>query len=135
MSLGLEQVYNVVRDWSERPFSYGNDCCQFVASILEKVYGSNPMDRFQYVNEKQAYRIINSLGGLVAATTDTLGPPIPNSEPFKDLDIVACKLPDETWIMGVVLGGRIAVKTETGIADWPTSRVIYRWRYQQCLKR
>ena len=135
MSSSIEQVYNVVRDWSKRPFSYGNDCCQFVASILEKVYGSNPMDRFQYTNKKEAYQAINNLGGLVEATTDTLGPPISNSAPFKEFDVVACKQPDDTWIMGIVLGNRIAVKTDSpsGIMDWPLSRAIYRWRYEKCL--
>jgi len=115
-------------EWSRRPFSYGYDCCQFAGAVLEHVKGYNPMDVFDYSNEVGAAKAIAKYGNLVDATTAILGAPLPKECPIEEYDVVACLQEDGTWLVGIVIGDRVAVKTKASIMDWPLEYIGYRWR-------
>lgn len=122
-------VEKVLLDWSSRPFQFESDnCCEFVGDVLYAMFGKNPMDSFHYKTKKEALRAIGQHGTLVDAINATLGNCLPFSEPFVDGDVIACVQIDKSWIAGVVLGQRIAVKTKASIVDWPLSYATYRWR-------
>lgn len=122
-------VSAVLSDWSSRPFNYEADnCCEFVGEVLQALFGKNPMAGFHYKTKKEALRAIAQHGNLVDAINATLGDCMPFSEPFVQGDVVACLQPDKSWICGVVLLQRIAVKTDQSIMDWPLSRAVHRWR-------
>lgn len=115
-------------DWSDRPFSYGFDCCQFAGSVLELVKGWNPMEVFNYTTELGAAKAIGKYGNLVDATTAILGPPLPHCYKIEEYDVVACLMEDGQWIIGIIIGGKIAVKTPISIMDWPVEYIKHRWR-------
>lgn len=59
----LEAFLNSRRD---RPFGYdGNDCVMFCAAAIEAVTGVNPC-QWSYGSRKEAMRLIQEHGGLVA---------------------------------------------------------------------
>ena len=56
-------VFSVIRDWSDKPFVYGeSDCCQFVGAVVEEMTGNNPMRQFQYQSKSEALAIIRQIG-------------------------------------------------------------------------
>ena len=113
-----EKVRSVIDEWSARPFSYGNDCCQFAGAMVEAITGKNPMAGFSYSNEREAYLIINKFGGLYPAMVATLGEP--GGTP-KDGDVTIHDMKNGLQIAGSVYQGRSVVKTEHGLVDWPLS--------------
>lgn len=118
----------LLQEWSNRPFSYGYDCCQFAGAVLQNVNGSNPMEVFNYVDEIGALAAIGKYGNLVDATTAILGEPLDNESTIEEYDVVACLMEDGEWIIGIVIGERVAVKTKVSIMDWPLEYIRHRWR-------
>lgn len=86
------------------------------------------MDVFDYTSEIGAAKAIGKYGNLVDATTAILGPPVDADIPIEEYDVAACLMEDGEWIIGIVIGGRVAVKTKVSIMDWPLEYIRHRWR-------
>ncbi len=128
MEMKSQSLPSLLLEWSNKPFSYGHDCCQFACEIVEYGKGINPMDGFDYSNEIGAAKAIAKHGNMIDAAIATLGPPLADDTDIEQYDIVACLMEDHQWIIGVVIGNRVAVKTKVGIMDWPLEYIRYRWR-------
>ena len=110
-------IREVIDEWAERPFSYGQDCCQFAGAVIEAITGRNPMDRFTYRNEAEALAIIAEHGSLFDAMQATLGEPYDG--PFKDGDVTVHNMLNGQQIAGAVYCGESIVKTKTSVMNWP----------------
>ena len=119
-------IHGVMLEWSEKPFSYGEDCCQFAAAVVEAITGHNPMRSFVYESERQALRVIARYGGLRQAIIATLGSPIPVAD-ARDGDVL---LVDSTSgpAAAVCFKGRAIVRTPNGIMDWPLETASDAWK-------
>lgn len=117
-------IYSVIQEWADKPFAYGQDCCQFAGAVVKELTGSNPMDAFNYHNEATALRIIKEFGGLDKAMIATLGEPIPVDE-TEDGDVL---LADGGYqLAGVRFKGTCVVKTRQGVTNWPLDRAKMGW--------
>jgi len=125
----MSTIIEVLRDFSARPFSYENnsDCCAFVGAVVEVFHGHNPMSKFEYKDEKGAAEIMKKHGTLLGAVVAALGRPSPIAD-AQDGDVLIALQTNDEWILGVVVGERMAVKTKTGLMDWPIEFATYRWR-------
>ena len=125
----MTSLTEVLRQYSEIKFSYGgiSDCCAFAGAVVEAVHGFNPMDDFEYTNRKEAEDIIKKHGSLLAAVAAKLGKPLP-VEGAEEGDVLIALQQDGSWIVGAVVGDRMAVKTSQGLTDWPLHFAAYRWR-------
>lgn len=122
-------LMDILNSWANRAFVYESDnCCEFVGEVLQCLFGKNPMNGFHYKTKKQAREAIREHGSLVGAINKTIGEPVSPGDAFYQGDVVVCRQSDRSWIAGVVLGGRIVVKTQHSIMDWPLSRACFRWR-------
>jgi len=123
------EIFKVIREWADTPFSYGKDCCQFAGAVVECVAGYNPMSTFDYTNEDEAKAAIAAHGSLQDAVTATLGEP--SQPPYKTGDVtlhyVVYNNGDNEQAVGVVVDGRSVVRTKTGITDWPLDRANCVW--------
>lgn len=115
----------VVKQWADRPFAYGADCCQFAGEMVEAMHGWNPMNAFSYADEGSANRIIAEYGSLEAAITATLGEA--HREPVEG-DVVVVDLKDGSQIAGVVFRGRVVVRAKPrGLIRWPRAYARRAW--------
>lgn len=119
-------AFDVIQKWSDQPFAYGSDCCQFAGEMVEAIHGWNPMRSFSYSDEAEAQAIIDRHGNLEAAMTATIGEPIPVTDAV-DGDAVVVDQTDGTQIAGVVYRGLIAVRTRKGVTDWPLGVARRAW--------
>jgi len=121
-------IFKIIREWSDTPFSYGKDCCQFAGAVVECVAGYNPMSTFNYTNEDEAKAAIAAHGTLQDAVTAILGES--SQPPYKTGDVTLHYTHNELGneqVVGVVIDGRSVVRTKTGITDWPLDRAICVW--------
>jgi Domain of unknown function (DUF6950) len=127
----MKNLTQVLLEWSDTKFSYNGrgDCCAFAGEVVRAIHGYDPMDTFTYTTKASAIEAIRARGGLVEAVTATLGPPLP-VEGAEDGDVLAAMQEDGEWIVGVALGGRMAVKTKKSLMDWPLEFALHRWRPQ-----
>lgn len=125
----MNNVRQVLREYSDRRFSWGGqaDCCVFACAVVEAIHGHNPMEgKFDYTNKAEALNAISEHGNLVDICIAHLGQPLP-VEGAKDGDILAALQEDGTWIVGVAIGERMAVKTKISLMDWPLHYAQHRW--------
>ncbi len=130
-------IFGVIEEWSARPFSYGQDCCQFVGAVVEEATGKNPMRGLDYSNEQEARELIASFGSLHNAICHQLGLPIPVAE-AEDGDVLLVDLRQHLphvadhlgfdQMAGVFWNGVCVVKTQESVTDWPLSRCSAAWR-------
>jgi hypothetical protein len=112
---------------SGRPFSWGSsDCCLFAADWVQDATGIDPAagHRGRYRTEAGAARLLNRLGGSVdAAATGALGAPLasPLLAQRGDIALVGGAL-------GVVIGGEVALLSETGPVLHPLATAARAWR-------
>ena len=114
-------VYDVIRDYSSRPFQYGDDCCQFVNDVVRSLTGKHLASAFRYKDEKTANAILDKHGGLEGLLTHVLG------EPVNEGRVCLSRMSDGRDIAGVVWRDRIVVRTMTSLVDWPLSRGRLFW--------
>jgi len=116
--------WHVIQRYAAMPFEYGtSDCCQFVADYIESVTGENPADAFRYYGEGGAESILRQYGGLQGLLRAVLGEPSPSV----DKHGVALTSWQGKAIAGVVYKGRLVIRTESGVTDWPIERAEYVW--------
>ncbi len=123
-SVSLGRIYELI----DRPFEYGvSDCCQLAGEFAALKSGVNPMEKFEYMSEKEAYELIDSYGGLFQAVKKELGEPVA-VEGGTDFDVLLGKLIDGREVIGFQLMNRMIVKTAKSAVDWPLTRALYRWK-------
>jgi hypothetical protein len=125
-------------DWLERleayiagrmgePFTWGHhDCCRFAAGAVEAVTGDNPMQAYDYRDERAALRLIRSAGSLDALVNRALGEPIPAAQAQRG-DVVMADL-ERGATVGVCLGIFSAFPAEVGLTHRPTLYCRAAWR-------
>lgn len=105
----MTNLATVLEDWQSRPFSYGEDCCQFAAAVVEAVHGYNPMARFEYYDQETAEAIVEQYGSLEAAMRAVLGDPIP-VDTAREGDVLLIRMLNGESLAGVVICGRAVVR-------------------------
>lgn len=120
-------ILGVIHEWSSRPFCYGvSDCCRFAGAIVEEVTGKNPMDAFDYHDERTAKRVIARYGGLEQAVTATLGPPV-SPETAEDGDVLMVES-EQGPAVATCYRRRAVVLTPNGPTDWPLEWATRCWK-------
>lgn len=117
-------MMKIIQKYTGVPFSYGQDCCQFVGECVEAVTGRNPMNRYHYGSEGEALDIIAQYGDLCAAITANLGEPY---DGFKDGDVCLVESESGEQIAGVAWQGRVIVRAKRDLMDLPRTHVKYVW--------
>ena len=117
-------MMSVIDKYAGLPFRYGLDCCQFAGECVEHFTGKNPMDSLNYSNEREAYKIIKSFGGLEPAMRYFLGEPY---DGHKDGDV--CLIDDNKGnkVAAVIYKDRVAARVENGLMDYPMDRAEVIW--------
>lgn len=118
-------VRSVIDAWSSKPFSYGEDCCQFVGACIESITGENPAKQFTYSTESEAREIISAHSDLYGLFSSLFGEPA--SGPFQDGDVTVHDMTNNEQIAGVIYRGRAVVRTRTGLVDWPIESAKAVW--------
>lgn len=125
----MKSVMQVLTEFSDMKFSYNgkSDCCAFAGEIVRAIHGYNPMDNFIYTTKAEATNEIRKAGDLLKSAIRLLGRPLP-VEGAEDGDVLVALQTTGEWIVGVALGGRMAVKTGQSLMDWPLEFAQHRWR-------
>ena len=120
-------IGQVLSEWSNKPFVYGrSDCCQFAGAVIEDRSGKNPMSRFAYDDEAEAYDIIAHFGSLEAAVTHVLGKSIDVAD-SEDGAVLLAVMADGKEMVGVRIMNRMVVKTANSVVDWPLEAATRAW--------
>lgn len=138
MSTQIQDVVSVFRKYDGLPFAWDGtaDCCTFAAELLQATHGVDYLAEFHYSNKAEAFKAILEHGDLYDAICSVFGPSSEVDPADVQLgDLLLTKQKDGTWIPGVVFSDRQAVRTETGIMDWPVEYAQHMWRPSQCHKR
>lgn len=115
---------HIIDKYAGLPFSYGTDCCQFAAEVIEHFTGNNPIAGLVYSDERSAYRIIRELGGMGAALRHYLGAPYAG---HKDGDICLINANDGREAAAVIYRNRVIARVEGGLMDYPLARAKAVW--------
>lgn len=125
----LARLYRVVEAGAAVPFAFGSqDCGRFAARCVDAITGSDWERELagQYVDERTAIRFLARAGGISAAVTERLGPPIAVLEAGRG-DV--CLLPGEDGPgLGVCLGATVAALRPEGVRYVPLSAALQAWR-------
>ena len=114
----------VIDKYASLPFTYGTDCCQFAADVIEHFTGNNPIADLVYTDERSAYRIIRGFGGLGAALRHYLGEPY---DGHKDGDVCLIDANDGRDAAAVIYRDRVVARVEGGLMDYPLERAKLVW--------
>ena len=125
----VERLHAVIEARQAVPFAYGvQDCGRFAAACADAITGSawsQDLAR-EYVDERSALRFIGREGGLEAAVTRRLGPPVP---PLMARRGDVCLVNGEPAIgLGVCLGERVVCVNDGGLVTYPLECVLMAWR-------
>ena len=110
-------IFNVIQSYTNRPIVYGeSDCCQFAADCIEAITGVDYRPVFgRYSSEREAKRLMVKYGGIAGLLTHVLGEPNGDSSGAG----VATTTQDGREMAGVIYKGRLVVRTENDLTDWP----------------
>lgn len=124
----VERLHRTVEAGAAVPFEFGSqDCGRFAARCIDAMTGSTWADELtrQYTNERTARRFLKRAGGIEAAVTARLGPPVAVLEATRG-DV--CLLPGEGGPgLGVCLGATVAVMRPEGVRYAPLSAALKAW--------
>lgn len=115
-----------------QPFAWGErdaDCSLFAAGAVEALTGKHPCPWLigQYRDEEGASRQMEGLGGLEAATTAMLGPPLANKLMARRGDVALFMLGDTEPVLAVHLGDQLACKGPGGVGYVNARRAVTVW--------
>jgi hypothetical protein len=110
-----------------RPFAWGaRDCATFAAAAVLAVTGEDPLADLadRYHDEASALRLLRELGGLEAATTARLGPPLDNVRLARRGDVVlfdaGLGVCEGAWLVCKALEGGTTVRPIAAARQvWP----------------
>lgn len=123
----LERLEAYIAERMTEPFAWGrHDCCRFAAGAVEVMTGEDPMRGFQYENEADARRLLNSAGSLYTLLVQVIGPPMPVAHARRG-DVVLAEL-ELGPTVGVCLGSIVAFPAALGLTHRPALDCRYAWR-------
>jgi len=112
----------VIGKYASMPFSYGTDCCAFVAECVEAQTGE--WLNLDYSTEDEANEIISKYGSLEGAITSRLGEPyFGYSEGY--VGLVKTRIQE---VAGIFYHNRLICRVKTGLVDLPPYRAAKVWR-------
>lgn len=128
-------------DWPERlaqwlqamrdePFAWGrNDCVRFVCAAIEQMTGTDPWPRVTWVDRAGALRALRGLGGLRAAITQRLGPPLPSPAWAQRGDVLLLRGAATVGrpAAGLCVGAHWAGPGPCGVVQGPMSMALAAW--------
>lgn len=129
-------IHAVIQEWSDKPFTWGCDCCQFAAAVVEDLTGHNPMRELRYSTESEAREIIDRHGGLAHAMQAVLGDSIA-VENASDGAVLLINLQDNAphlartagpAMAGVLWKGQAIVRTAKTVMAWPLAWADRAWQ-------
>ena len=122
------QAINASLDELDGEFEYGRrDCCQFVALVVEKLYGRQVMP-IEYSSEAEAMEYVDRMGGLEEAVTAELGEPCTPHGALKDGRPCLVILPFIGKVMGIVLGNEAVLLGQYRTVRAPMSLIHKVWK-------
>jgi len=125
-------VRDVLRKTVHQQFEYGVlDCVLFAGKFVSALSGIEYVD-IHYKDVTEAYKIIDRFGGIESIVTSRLGEPA-NIDALDDGDPVLLNLPKIGEIMGVLVSGRVLVKTQGDVLTIPLHRIKKGWHI--CLRQ
>lgn len=105
-----------------------NDCCTFAADWVATARGADPMADLRGLHTAMAAaRAISEAGGLLAAVTARMGPPLPGT--FAQVgDVALVRHGVDQVSMGVCVGPYVAAPGAVGLLMVPISQAEAAWR-------
>ncbi len=121
-----QELAKFTADAMSRPFAWGShDCAGFAAGWIERSTGERVF-LAAYTDALSAQRYIIQRGGMLAAASEVLGPPM--AEPMAaGRGDVALVLIDDRECLGVVLGDVVAGPGAEGLRMAPRDQIIAAW--------
>lgn len=113
----------------ELPFAWGSqDCCNFAADWVQLVRGVDPMADLRGLNSGlEANRALVAAGGLLAAVTQRMGPPIVGKMAQVG-DVALVRHSAGLLSMGVCLGPYVTAPGVAGLLMLPITHAEAAWR-------
>lgn len=113
----------------ELPFAWGSqDCCNFAADWVELVRGVDPMADLRGLESALAAgRALADAGGLLAAVTQRMGPPILGALAQVG-DVALVRHGAGLSSMGVCLGPYVTAPGDAGLLMLPITHAEAAWR-------
>lgn len=114
-----------------RPFRWGqHDCCTFAARCWAAQTGDDALLDLAWSSEEEAASILAEAGGLLAAVTDRLGPPVPPLlASLGDVVLAVDPLdPLARELMAVCVGPHHVLPSARGLAVLQLGDARYAWK-------
>lgn len=106
-------------------FAWGSaDCCMFAARVVHAITGKDFGERFRYVDQWGAGRILRRYGGVEGIATRFLGAPKPAALATRG-DVVLVRSPKS--MLAICAGHVIAAQGEDGVVFLPLSAALKAW--------
>lgn len=132
-----ERLASFITASQARPFAWGSwDCCLFAADVVVEITGTDLAAdlRGTYNDESTGFAVFNRHGGAENILRTRIGEPLPNVALaqrgdvalFKGIDGIVSVHP--SGMMGVVIGGDVAILTPDRMATVPLLRCSMAWR-------
>lgn len=115
-------------------FAWGShDCCAFAGDNVLQITGTDALGglRGTWTSRTEALRLLHRLGGLQAAVTDVLGPPVaPQFARRGDLVALDTGVHNRglRYVLAVCLGGQCVAPTHLGLRTFLPSEATLAWR-------
>jgi hypothetical protein len=108
------------------PFKWGvNDCCQFVARVVDAMTESNLVAQLTYGNEDGALSCLYGHGSLEKAVTSFLGEPVADRATRGDVVLFQGGEGDS---VGICIGNQIVGVGPEGLRRVPRSEIRTVWK-------
>lgn len=125
-----DRLRALLADRRARPFAWGvHDCCLFAADAIEALLCIDPAAplRSTYATERQARRVLGSMGGLQGVATRVLGAPLraPLLACTGDVGLVRDGARE---LLGVCTGEHWTVPAARGLGLLPMGNARFAWR-------
>lgn len=108
------RLYDYALDPANAVFAWGkNDCVMYCANAIRAITGEDPLSGFvdAWSTEDEALAVLDARGGLLAAVSGVLGPPMDNVALAQRGDIALVELPDMDFL-ALHLGDRLVAPTK-----------------------
>lgn len=120
------RMFAVIEDHKRREFAWGrNDCCLFVARVVDAMAGSAIEPQLTYGDEAGAMALIASHGGLKQAASVYLGEPVGGRAVRGDPVLIDG---GEGDALGICLGAQVVAMGKGGLRYVPRAEILAVWR-------
>jgi hypothetical protein len=125
----LERLHTFLANSTVDTFEWGrNDCVLFTARCVEELTGENPLASIlaNWTDEDSAKAALEIYGGLRAATTSVLGPPMDNPLFAQRGDVALTEVRGREFL-AIHLGYQLIGLSSVGLVHIPTNHVQCVW--------